>query len=41
MSDNNWANLTPEEKRRYKIEKYCTTEGIKFISPDAEKAYKP
>ena len=35
-----WAKLTPEQKRQYKIDKFLGTEGIKFISPDAEKAYK-
>jgi hypothetical protein len=40
MSDQNWSELIPEEKRQYKLDKYFSSEGIKFISANAEKAYK-
>ena len=36
----NWAQMTPEEKRQYRLEKYMNTDGIQFISPDAEHMYK-
>ena len=36
----NWGKMSREEKREYRLGKLLNTEGIKFISPEAEKAYK-
>jgi len=36
----NWAQLTPEEKRRHRLNGYLNTEGKVFIDSEAEKAYK-
>ncbi|MBN2238460.1 MAG: hypothetical protein JW712_01695 [Dehalococcoidales bacterium] len=36
----NWAKMTPAEKREYRLNKTLDTTGIKFISPEAEKMYK-
>jgi hypothetical protein len=39
MANQYWSELIPEEKRQYKLDKYFSSEGIKFISANAEKAY--
>jgi len=36
----NWSQMTREEKREYRLNNYLSTEGINFISPEAEKNYK-
>jgi len=36
----NWAQLTPEQKRQYRLNAFLNPEGINFVSPEAEKAYK-
>ncbi len=36
----NWATLTPEQKREKRFEKWLSTEGIKFNSPEAERRYR-
>lgn len=36
----NWAQLTPEQKRQHLLDCYLNTEDINFISPEAEIAYK-
>ncbi|MBI2851472.1 MAG: hypothetical protein HYX80_10635 [Chloroflexi bacterium] len=36
----NWAQMTPAQKRQYKLDGYLSTEGKNFVSPEAEKAYK-
>jgi hypothetical protein len=36
----NWAEMTPEQKREYRLNQYLNPPGIKFVSPEAEKAYK-
>jgi hypothetical protein len=36
----NWARLTPQEKREYRLNRLLNTEGINFVSPEAEKAYR-
>jgi uroporphyrinogen-III decarboxylase len=36
----NWAQLTPEQKRQFRLNTILDTEGISFVSPEAEKAYK-
>jgi uroporphyrinogen-III decarboxylase len=36
----NWAQMTPEEKRQYRLNRTLDTSGIKFPTPEAEKAYK-
>jgi len=36
----NWAQLTPEQKRQHRLNGLLNTEGINFVSPEAEKAYK-
>ncbi|MFC1905361.1 uroporphyrinogen decarboxylase family protein [Chloroflexota bacterium] len=39
--DNNWAQLSPEQKREQRFNWWrSSSEEIKFISPEAEKAYK-
>jgi hypothetical protein len=35
-----WEELTPDEKQEELFEKCLSTEGIEFVSPQAEKAYK-
>jgi uroporphyrinogen-III decarboxylase len=36
----NWSQMTREEKREYRLNNYLSTEGIKFVSPEAEKNYR-
>jgi uroporphyrinogen-III decarboxylase len=36
----NWNSLASGEKRKYRLDKYLDTKGIKFASPEAEKNYK-
>ena len=36
----NWAELTPQQKRDIRLERWASGEGIKFDSPEAEKNYK-
>ena len=36
----NWEQMTREEKRQHRLNEYLSTEGKKFVSPEAEKAYK-
>jgi len=36
----NWGEITREEKREYRLNNYLNTESIRFVSPEAEKAYK-
>lgn len=36
----NWAQLTPEQKRQYRLDTLLNVEGINFVSSEAEKAYK-
>ena len=36
----NWGKMTPAEKRKYRLDGYLSTAGRKFVSPEAEKAYK-
>jgi uroporphyrinogen-III decarboxylase len=36
----NWAQMTPEQKRKYRLDKYLAGEGIKFVNEEAKKAYK-
>jgi hypothetical protein len=35
-----WAQLTPEQKRQRRLEKLASTKGMNFPSPEAEKAYR-
>jgi len=35
-----WAGLSPDEKREARFELWLSPEGVKFLSPEAEKAYK-
>ncbi|NLE11655.1 MAG: uroporphyrinogen decarboxylase [Actinobacteria bacterium] len=39
MAEKAWAQMTPEEKRAYRIEKWRNP-GAPFVSPEAEAAYK-
>ncbi len=39
MTDQNWAKLTPEEKRKRRLDAWLNPQ-IKFVSQEAEKAYK-
>lgn len=36
----NWKEMTPEQKREYRLNGLLDTGGIKFVSPEAEKNYK-
>jgi uroporphyrinogen-III decarboxylase len=36
----NWAQMTPEEKRQYRLNRTLDTSAMKFPTPEAEKAYK-
>ena len=36
----NWEDLTPAQKRQYRLENLLKTEGIKFVNPEAEKTYR-
>lgn len=36
----NWLELTPEQKRQHRLNTLLNTEGINFVSPEAEKMYK-
>jgi hypothetical protein len=36
----NWNQMTPEEKRTYRLNRILNTDDIKFVSPEAEKNYK-
>jgi len=36
----NWGEMTREQKREYRLSRMLDTEGIKFVSPEAEKNYK-
>ena len=36
----NWADLSPMEKREKRFEKWLSTEGMTFNSPEAEQKYK-
>ncbi|MBN1831943.1 MAG: hypothetical protein JW896_07510 [Deltaproteobacteria bacterium] len=36
----NWADLSPTEKRKKRFEKWLSTEGMEFNSPEAEQKYK-
>ena len=35
-----WEELTPDEKQEERFKKLLSTEGIEFVSPQAEKSYK-
>ena len=39
LSDN-WAQMTKEERRKYRLDNFLSTEGRKFVSPEAEKMYR-
>ncbi len=36
----NWAQLTPAQKREYRLNQLLNPAHVKFVSPEAEKAYK-
>jgi hypothetical protein len=36
----NWAQMSREEKRTYRLNRLLNTEDIKFVSPEAKKNYK-
>ncbi|MBN2318887.1 MAG: hypothetical protein JXR49_07410 [Acidobacteria bacterium] len=36
----NWAEMTREQKRGYRLNQYLNPPGIEFVSPEAEEAYK-
>ncbi len=38
--DKNWNNLSPEEKREKRFERWLSTENMTFNSPEAEQKYK-
>ena len=38
--DDNWTELTPEQKRQHRHNNLLDAQGINFVSPEAEKLYK-
>ena len=36
----NWAQMTPAQKRQYRLDRFLNPEGIKFVSEEAKKNYK-
>ncbi|MEJ2109285.1 MAG: uroporphyrinogen decarboxylase family protein [Acidobacteriota bacterium] len=36
----NWAQMTPAEKREHRLNQFKNPKHLKFVSPDAEEAYK-
>jgi uroporphyrinogen-III decarboxylase len=36
----NWAQMTPVQKRQYRLDRYLNPEGISYVSEEAKKAYK-
>ena len=36
----NWAQLTPAQKREYRLNKFLDPKDIPFVSQEASKAYK-
>ncbi len=36
----NWAQMTPVQKRQYRLDRYLNAEGVNFVSEEAKKAYK-
>jgi hypothetical protein len=36
----NWAQMTPAQKRQFRLDRYLSTEGINFVSEEAKKAYQ-
>ena len=36
----NWAQLTPAQKREYRLNQFLNPTGIQFVSPEAAKAYQ-
>ena len=39
MTEKQWADMTPEEKRAQRFKWFLEPEGVKFISKEAEKNY--
>jgi hypothetical protein len=39
-TEKKWMELTPAEKREERLKRWLSTSGIKFSSPEAEKAYQ-
>ena len=35
----NWAQMTPEQKREWRLARFLNPPGIQFVSPEAEEAY--
>lgn len=38
--DKNWHQMTPTQKRKARLERWLSPQGIDFINPEAEKGYK-
>jgi hypothetical protein len=36
----NWAQLTPAQKRQHRLNSFLNPKGVDFVSPEAERAYK-
>jgi uroporphyrinogen-III decarboxylase len=36
----NWAQMTREQKRQYRFDKYLSGDGVKFVSEQAKQAYR-
>jgi hypothetical protein len=36
----NWAQMTPAQKRQYRFDNFVNPPGLKFISPEAKQAYQ-
>jgi hypothetical protein len=36
----NWSQLTPEQKRQYRLNRFLDPDDVKFVGPEAKKAYR-
>jgi hypothetical protein len=36
----NWAEMTPAQKRQFRFDNFVNAQGVKFVSPEAKKAYQ-
>jgi len=36
----NWTTLSPEQKRKYRLDHFLSTENIRFVNPEAKERYK-
>jgi hypothetical protein len=36
----NWSTLSPQDKRKWRLDRFASGEGVKFVNSEAQKAYK-